>query len=185
MPWTHIFLIANCILSNHDSFLLITSSIWAIFFIFWIFLSFFIGLFTRLVLAMGLPISRLVKMLFARREMRILMVGLDASGKTTILYKLKLGEIVTTIPTIGIVLSYSLDYLYSFSHIKAIFVPSNCFHKLYNYFCLLFSGFNLLELSLETQLFFFTFRPSWAWLGNSDFLKRSSKLNLVFDTVAI
>ena len=29
------------------------------------------------------------------------MVGLDASGKTTILYKLKLGEIVTTIPTIG------------------------------------------------------------------------------------
>merc|ERR1712243_225255 len=33
--------------------------------------------------------------------MRILMVGLDAAGKTTILYKLKLGEIETTIPTIG------------------------------------------------------------------------------------
>lgn len=29
------------------------------------------------------------------------MVGLDASGKTTILYKLKLGEIVRTVPTIG------------------------------------------------------------------------------------
>ena len=29
------------------------------------------------------------------------MVGLDAAGKTTILYKLKLDEIVTTIPTIG------------------------------------------------------------------------------------
>lgn len=29
------------------------------------------------------------------------MIGLDAAGKTTILYKLKLGEIVTTIPTIG------------------------------------------------------------------------------------
>ena len=28
-------------------------------------------------------------------------MGLDAAGKTTILYKLKLGEIVTTIPTIG------------------------------------------------------------------------------------
>ncbi|KAG6914308.1 hypothetical protein DXG01_001155 [Tephrocybe rancida] len=28
-------------------------------------------------------------------------VGLDAAGKTTILYKLKLGEIVTTIPTLG------------------------------------------------------------------------------------
>lgn len=30
-----------------------------------------------------------------------IIVGLDAAGKTTILYKLKLGEIVTTIPTIG------------------------------------------------------------------------------------
>merc|ERR1712096_570517 len=30
-----------------------------------------------------------------------LMVGLDAAGKTTILYKLKLAEVVTTIPTIG------------------------------------------------------------------------------------
>ncbi|XP_022885767.1 ADP-ribosylation factor 2-like [Olea europaea var. sylvestris] len=50
---------------------------------------------------MGMAISRLVKKLFAKREMRILMVGLDASGKTTILYKLKLGEIITTIPTIG------------------------------------------------------------------------------------
>ncbi|XP_042507484.1 ADP-ribosylation factor 1-like [Macadamia integrifolia] len=50
---------------------------------------------------MGSAISRLVRMLFAKREMRVLMVGLDATGKTTILYKLKLGEIVTTIPTIG------------------------------------------------------------------------------------
>ena len=30
-----------------------------------------------------------------------MMVGLDAAGKTTILYKLKLGEVVKTIPTIG------------------------------------------------------------------------------------
>jgi len=29
------------------------------------------------------------------------MLGLDAAGKTTVLYKLKLGELVTTIPTIG------------------------------------------------------------------------------------
>merc|ERR1712003_573053 len=36
-----------------------------------------------------------------KTEHRILMVGLDAAGKTTILYKLKLSEIVTTIPTIG------------------------------------------------------------------------------------
>ncbi|CAH1970009.1 unnamed protein product [Acanthoscelides obtectus] len=33
--------------------------------------------------------------------MRILMLGLDAAGKTTILYKLKLGQSVTTIPTVG------------------------------------------------------------------------------------
>jgi small GTP-binding protein len=32
---------------------------------------------------------------------RLLMLGLDAAGKTTILYKLKMGEIITTIPTIG------------------------------------------------------------------------------------
>eukprot|EP00928_Gymnodinium_smaydae_P038740 TRINITY_DN26648_c0_g1_i4.p1 TRINITY_DN26648_c0_g1~~TRINITY_DN26648_c0_g1_i4.p1 ORF type:complete len:591 (-),score=136.89 TRINITY_DN26648_c0_g1_i4:88-1860(-) len=35
------------------------------------------------------------------KELRILMLGLDAAGKTTILYKLKLGEVATTIPTIG------------------------------------------------------------------------------------
>ncbi len=37
----------------------------------------------------------------SKKDVRILMVGLDAAGKTTVLYKLKLGEIVTTIPTIG------------------------------------------------------------------------------------
>lgn len=50
---------------------------------------------------MGGVFSDLFKKLFGKKEMRILMVGLDAAGKTTILYKLKLGEIVTTIPTIG------------------------------------------------------------------------------------
>ena len=50
---------------------------------------------------MGGLFSNLFKSLIGKREMRILMVGLDAAGKTTILYKLKLGEIVTTIPTIG------------------------------------------------------------------------------------
>jgi len=50
---------------------------------------------------MGLSLSNLFNRLFGKKQMRILMVGLDAAGKTTILYKLKLGEIVTTIPTIG------------------------------------------------------------------------------------
>ena len=34
-------------------------------------------------------------------DYRILMIGLDGSGKTTILYQLKMGETVKTIPTIG------------------------------------------------------------------------------------
>eukprot|EP01089_Gocevia_fonbrunei_P007668 TRINITY_DN1889_c1_g1_i1.p1 TRINITY_DN1889_c1_g1~~TRINITY_DN1889_c1_g1_i1.p1 ORF type:complete len:297 (-),score=69.92 TRINITY_DN1889_c1_g1_i1:74-964(-) len=35
------------------------------------------------------------------REKRILLLGLDNAGKTTILYRLKLGQVVSTIPTIG------------------------------------------------------------------------------------
>merc|ERR1711881_91012 len=51
--------------------------------------------------AMGLAFTKLWQRMVGKQEMRILMVGLDAAGKTTILYKLKLGEVVTTIPTIG------------------------------------------------------------------------------------
>lgn len=43
------------------------------------------------------------------------LVGLDAAGKTTILYKLKLGEIVTTIPTIGNGFSVFKNPMYFFS----------------------------------------------------------------------
>ncbi|XP_075257206.1 ADP-ribosylation factor 1-like [Convolutriloba macropyga] len=50
---------------------------------------------------MGITFARLFESLLGKKQMRILMVGLDAAGKTTILYKLKLGEVVTTIPTIG------------------------------------------------------------------------------------
>jgi hypothetical protein len=46
---------------------------------------------------MGLIMSRVYDHLFTR-DTRILMLGLDAAGKTTLLYKLKLGENVTTIP---------------------------------------------------------------------------------------
>jgi ADP-ribosylation factor 1/2 len=34
-------------------------------------------------------------------RLSLLMIGLDAAGKTTIIYKLNLGEVVNTIPTIG------------------------------------------------------------------------------------
>ncbi len=73
---------------------------------------------------MGLAFARLWASLWSGQEMRILMVrltrfliccvyldetlslnasqvGLDAAGKTSILYKLKLGEVVSTIPTLG------------------------------------------------------------------------------------
>lgn len=51
---------------------------------------------------MGMFFSKVWHTLFQLKiEARILMLGLDAAGKTTILYKLKLGETAVTIPTIG------------------------------------------------------------------------------------
>ena len=50
---------------------------------------------------MGQILSGFVRIFYSETPSRILMLGLDAAGKTTILYKLRLGETVTTIPTIG------------------------------------------------------------------------------------
>ncbi|KAF0496464.1 ADP-ribosylation factor family-domain-containing protein [Gigaspora rosea] len=50
---------------------------------------------------MGAYVSKALSKIFGNKEMRILMLGLDAAGKTTILYKLKLNQSVTTIPTVG------------------------------------------------------------------------------------
>ena len=50
---------------------------------------------------MGSYFSSLIDKIFPKTPSRILMVGLDNAGKTTILYKLKLGEVLTTLPTIG------------------------------------------------------------------------------------
>lgn len=44
-----------------------------------------------------------------KKGYRILLLGLDGSGKTTILYQLKLGETVKTIPTIGFKVE-TIDY---------------------------------------------------------------------------
>jgi GTPase SAR1 family protein len=49
---------------------------------------------------MGKGISKLLK-LGKGKEQRIVMLGLDNAGKTTILYKIKMGEVVQTTPTIG------------------------------------------------------------------------------------
>ncbi|XP_060714749.1 ADP-ribosylation factor 4-like [Tachysurus vachellii] len=50
---------------------------------------------------MGLTLSALFSSGPGKRQMRLLMVGLDSSGKTTVLYNLKLGEATATIPTNG------------------------------------------------------------------------------------
>jgi ADP-ribosylation factor protein 6 len=64
---------------------------------------------------MGNSVSKLLDRLFGSKEMRLLMLGLDAAGKTStppalaltrliataILYNLKLEQDVTTIPTVG------------------------------------------------------------------------------------
>ena len=50
---------------------------------------------------MGIVFAKLWPSMMCKGDTRILILGLDAAGKTTILYKLKLGEVVTTIPTVG------------------------------------------------------------------------------------
>ncbi|KJX93761.1 unnamed protein product [Zymoseptoria tritici ST99CH_1A5] len=50
---------------------------------------------------MGGALSMFSRLLWAKKEIRILILGLDNAGKTTLLYRLKIGEVVTTIPTIG------------------------------------------------------------------------------------
>ena len=58
---------------------------------------------------MGFFFSKLWNNLLSKKEIRILMLGLDAAGKTTILHQLgKIGEI-KTLPTIGFNVE-SLDY---------------------------------------------------------------------------
>ena len=49
----------------------------------------------------GATLSRLLPILLGKKQCRILMLGLDAAGKTTILYQLKLGEMTNTAPTLG------------------------------------------------------------------------------------
>lgn len=49
---------------------------------------------------MGLWFSKMMSF-FGEKEARILVLGLDNAGKTTILYRLQVGEVVSTIPTIG------------------------------------------------------------------------------------
>jgi len=53
------------------------------------------GLFQSIIAKIGALFSN------SEREVRILILGLDNAGKTTILYRLQVGEVVLTTPTIG------------------------------------------------------------------------------------
>lgn len=50
---------------------------------------------------MGNFLANVLNKFQSTTPVRLLMLGLDAAGKTTILYKMKINETVNTIPTIG------------------------------------------------------------------------------------
>lgn len=52
-------------------------------------------------IAMGQAFRKLFDTFFGNPEIRVVMPGLDNAGKTTILYKLQLGKVLSTIPTVG------------------------------------------------------------------------------------
>ena len=59
--------------------------------------------YTKLCAKMGIMFSKVFESIFGSKEVRILILGLDNAGKTTILYRLQneSDEAVQTIPTIG------------------------------------------------------------------------------------
>ncbi|CEG79765.1 Putative ADP-ribosylation factor-like protein 1 [Rhizopus microsporus] len=58
---------------------------------------------------MGALFSSLFSKLWGEKEVRILILGLDGAGKTTILYRLQIGEVVSTIPNAVIYVVDSVD----------------------------------------------------------------------------
>lgn len=74
---------------------------------------------------MGNLIASLLDSAFGNSKARILLLGLDAAGKTTLLYKLKLGEVVNTVPTIGFNVE-TVNY-------KKVRISSFLFHVLHNF----------------------------------------------------
>ncbi|KAF7132974.1 hypothetical protein RHSIM_Rhsim09G0212200 [Rhododendron simsii] len=62
------------------------------------------GLPTKIPFELGISSSR------DRGALDVVMLGLDAAGKTTILYKLHIGEVLSTVPTIGMSLTVSHSF---------------------------------------------------------------------------
>lgn len=57
------------------------------------------------------------------------MLGLDAAGKTTILYKLHIGEVLSTVPTIG---------SYTFLHFFSLFLYACFFSEIESFYQFIF-----------------------------------------------
>ena len=77
---------------------------------------------------MGVLVSKLLGVIMGNKEVRVLILGLDNAGKTTILYKLQMGEVVTTVPTIGFnveTVQCAVQFLR-----RAIFAPLNFLGRL-------------------------------------------------------
>ena len=50
---------------------------------------------------MGFIFSKLFQKLFGKKEVRLLILGLDNAGKTTVLYQMQFGDSKITVPTLG------------------------------------------------------------------------------------
>ena len=50
---------------------------------------------------MGFLFSKIFAKLFGKKEVRLLILGLDNAGKTTVLYQMQFGEAKVTFPTLG------------------------------------------------------------------------------------
>lgn len=55
----------------------------------------------RDLLRMGGTFGKLLSHLWGQKEIRVLILGLDGAGKTTILYRMQVGEVITTVPSIS------------------------------------------------------------------------------------
>ena len=77
---------------------------------------------------MGVLVSKLLGVIMGNKEVRVLILGLDNAGKTTILYKLQMGEVVTTVPTIG----FNVETVQCAAQFlrRAIFAPRNFLGRL-------------------------------------------------------
>lgn len=71
---------------------------------------------------MGLSLTKLLGRLFCKQEIRVVMMGLDMAGKTTILYKLKLGQVISTVATVG---QYSVHFNFQILTLRC---PLFCIH---------------------------------------------------------